>query len=62
MSLEDEQPDPASDLKDEAPLPNIWSFDADDATKEEDKFDKPSFLRRLKRRKKDDETDTKDKL
>jgi cell division protein FtsZ len=44
--------------KDEKPLPNIWSFDADD-DKEEDKFDKPSFLRRLKRRKKDDETDKK---
>jgi cell division protein FtsZ len=62
LDLEEKKPEPASDLKDEAPLPNIWSFDADDASKEEDKFDKPSFLRRLKRRKKDDETDTKDKF
>jgi len=56
MELEDKKPkeDP-SDLKDEAPLPNIWSFDADESDKEEDKFDKPSFLRRLKRRKKNDE-------
>jgi cell division protein FtsZ len=43
----------ASDFKDESPAPNIWSFDADDASKEEDKLDKPSFLRRLTRRKKD---------
>ena len=62
LDLEQKQPDTATDLKDEAPLPNIWSFDADDASKDEDKFDKPSFLRRLKRRKKDDETDTEDKL
>lgn len=44
--------------KDDKPMPNIWSFDADEE-KDEDKFDKPSFLRRLKRRKKDDETDKK---
>lgn len=66
LTLEDDAPDPASDLKDDAPLPNIWTFDADEASKEEDKFDKPSFLRRLKRRKKDDtshdSTDTTNKL
>jgi cell division protein FtsZ len=54
MALEEKTPDPASELKDETPLPNIWSFDADEVNNEEDKFDKPSFLRRLKRRKKDD--------
>lgn len=62
LNLDEKEPDSATDLKDEAPLPNIWSFDADDASKDEDKFDKPSFLRRLKRRKKEDETDTKGKL
>lgn len=52
--------DSAIDIKetDEKPLPNIWSFDGDE-DKDEDKFDKPSFLRRLKRRKKDEETDKK---
>ena len=60
LDLEEKKAEPAADLKDETPLPNIWSFDSDDASKDEDKFDKPSFLRRLKRRKKDDETDTKD--
>jgi hypothetical protein len=70
LKLEDDAPNPATDLKDDAPMPNIWTFDADEAKNEEDKFDKPSFLRRLKRRKKDDDkddekadaTDTKDKL
>jgi hypothetical protein len=66
LTLEDDAPDPASDLKDDTPMPNIWTFDADEAKNDEDKFDKPSFLRRLKRRKKDDlkdeETDTKTKF
>lgn len=62
LNLEDKQPEPSSDMKDEAPLPNIWSFDADEPKNEEDKFDKPSFLRRLKRRKRDDESDLNNKL
>ena len=43
--------EPSSDVKDETPLPNIWNFENEP---EEDTFDKPSFLRRLTRRKKDD--------
>lgn len=62
LDLEEKQPEATTDLKDEAPLPNIWSFDADDHKNEEDKFDKPSFLRRLTRRKKEDGTDPNDKL
>lgn len=62
LNLEEKQPDPTEDLKTEAPLPNIWSFDSDEQNSEEDKFDKPSFLRRLKRRKKDDESDPNFKL
>ena len=56
MDLEDKKKETnaASDLKDEAPMPNIWSFDADEADKEEDKFDKPSFLRRFKKQKKNE--------
>jgi len=61
LDLDEAKTEPVHDLKDEAPLPNIWSFDAEES-KDEDKFDKPSFLRRLKRRKKDEDTDTKDKL
>ena len=49
-------------LKDDAPLPSIWSFDENEKTQDEDRFDKPSFLRRLRRHKKDDsKTDDKDK-
>lgn len=66
LTLDTKTPDKASDLKDDTPMPNIWTFDADESSSEEDKFDKPSFLRRLKRRKKDtpkdENTDTKDKL
>jgi cell division protein FtsZ len=43
--------DTSADFKDETPLPNIWNFENEP---EEDSFDKPSFLRRLTRRKKDD--------
>lgn len=56
IKLEDTKPDAVSDFKDETPMPNIWAFDNEN---EEDKFDKPSFLRRLTRRKKDD-SDTKE--
>lgn len=41
------------ELKDEAPASNIWTYDADN--NEEDKFDKPSFLRRIGFRKKHDD-------
>jgi cell division protein FtsZ len=58
MNLDEEKPDDLKQLHDEAPLPNIWSFDADEAAKEEDKFDKPSFLRRLRNRKKHDTDDS----
>lgn len=53
LEKDKKKPDPASELKKDDDVPNIWSFDADKAEKEEDKFDKPSFLRRLKLRKKD---------
>jgi cell division protein FtsZ len=53
MDLEAKK-DNKDDLKEDTPLPNIWSFDADEAEKD-DKFDKPSFLRRFKKHKKTDE-------
>ena len=49
--------DPSADFKDETPLPNIWNFENEP---EEDSFDKPSFLRRLTRRKKDDSSKDED--
>ncbi len=49
-----EKIDKSADFKDETPLPNIWNFEDEP---EEDTFDKPSFLRRLTRRKKDDAKD-----
>lgn len=55
MDIED-NPEPVNQeslKKEEGSLPNIWTFDADEQTKEEDKFDKPSFLRKFKRGKKD---------
>lgn len=42
------------ELKDE-PTPNIWTIDSDKQA--DNKFDKPSFLRRLTRRKKDEDDD-----
>ena len=46
------------ELKDEAPAQNIWTFDSD--KHEDTKFDKPSFLRRLTRRKKKDQDEDDD--
>ncbi len=57
LDIDKKKPEPTADMKDETPLPNIWSFDAEE---DEDKFDKPSFLRRLTRRKKNDSSDDKD--
>lgn len=51
MDLTDKEQDNASDFKDDKPLPNIWTFDAEEK-QDEDKFDKPSFLRRFSRKKK----------
>lgn len=55
----DNKPDIASDFADDKPVPNIWTFDADHK-EDEDKFDKPSFLRRLTRRGKKQEDDSED--
>ncbi len=62
MELKDHKPDTASELHDESPLPNMWTLDEDKEKVDDSEFDKPSFLRRLKRKKKDDKTDEKDKL
>jgi cell division protein FtsZ len=43
-----------NDFADDKPVPNIWTFDAPE--KDEEKFDKPSFLRRFSIRKKDNKT------
>ena len=64
----DDKPHTASDFTDDKPVPNIWTFDADHKDEDEDKFDKPSFLRRFTRRGKkqqdedddDEKTDNKD--
>ena len=62
MDLRESKPDTASELHDESPLPNMWTLDEDKEKVDDSEFDKPSFLRRLKRRKKDDKTEEKDKL
>jgi cell division protein FtsZ len=56
----DEKTVKTDDLKDETSLPSMWSFNEDEKTEDEDRFDKPSFLRRLRRHKKAD-SDDKDK-
>ena len=56
----DDKPNMASDFTDDKPVPNIWTFDADHK-EDEDKFDKPSFLRRLTRRGKKTDADEDDK-
>ena len=62
MDLRESKPDTASELHDESPLPNMWTLDEDKEKVDDSEFDKPSFLRRLKRKKKDDKTEEKDKL
>lgn len=59
MDISDKSEKEAGDigeLKDEPQAHNIWTYDAD-KQEEESKFDKPSFLRRLTRRKKDQDTE-----
>ncbi len=56
----DDKPDTASDFTKDKPVPNIWTFDAEHKDEDEDKFDKPSFLRRLTRRGKKHDDDNKD--
>ena len=56
----DDKPDTASDFTSDKPVPNIWTFDADHKEEDDDKFDKPSFLRRLTRRGKKHDDDAKD--
>jgi cell division protein FtsZ len=58
-TAEEKENDSKTDLKSDDSLPSIWSFDGDGKTEDEDRFDKPSFLRRLRRHKKD-ESDKKD--
>jgi cell division protein FtsZ len=69
MSLSDESADAHEDFTSDAPIPNIWSIHEDDKDKSdhdhddhghdvvasdlEEELEKPSFLRRLGRRKKD---------
>lgn len=58
INLDDESEDKSkkdSDFTDDKPVPNIWTFDNDE--KEEDKFEKPSFLRRLTGRNKSKKDD-----
>lgn len=59
MSLDEHEPDNAVNLNDNEPVPNIWTLDDDeDAEKHEpvvgdsaeDELERPSFLRRLKKR------------
>jgi cell division protein FtsZ len=57
MELKETKPDKASDLHDESPLPNMWTIDEEKDKTDDSEFDKPSFLRRLKRRKKDDKSE-----
>jgi cell division protein FtsZ len=61
INLDDDKPNKASDFTDDKPVPNIWTFDADSKDEDDDKFDKPSFLRRLTRRGKKDDDSDKDK-
>jgi cell division protein FtsZ len=63
MTLDDNHTD-AADFTSESPMPNIWSIDSDDhddsnggpviGTPADDELERPSFLRRLKKRRNDD--------
>ena len=60
LDVDDDKPDSASDFTSDKPVPNIWTFDADHKEEDDDKFDKPSFLRRLTRRGKKHDDEDKD--
>jgi hypothetical protein len=70
MTLDDSHTD-AADFTSESPMPNIWSIDSDEPDESEsnavvgspaeDELERPSFLRRLKKRRNDagdDEADS----
>jgi cell division protein FtsZ len=61
IDLDDAEKAKKEDLKDEMPMSNIWTFDNDDKNTDEDRFDKPSFLRRLRHHKKDVDDSSDDK-
>jgi cell division protein FtsZ len=48
---EDDEDQGKSDFKNDRPSASIWSVDDDNKSKDEDMLDKPSFLRRLAKRK-----------
>lgn len=49
LNIEDAE---ENDFKDDKPTTNIWTLDETDASKDEEVLDKPSFLRRLTKKKK----------
>ncbi|MCA9324883.1 cell division protein FtsZ [Candidatus Saccharibacteria bacterium] len=68
MSLDDKHQENMADLRSDAPMPNIWTIDEEkkddkDSTvvtsAVEDELEKPSFLRRLKKRRGDSDKDDK---
>lgn len=68
MNLDDHKADEAVDFKSEAPMPNIWTIDEEKHDNKdsavvtgstEDELEKPSFLRRLKKRRGDSSKDDK---
>lgn len=73
MSLDEDESDNTVNLNDNEPVPNIWTLDDDEATDKhepvvsdstEDELERPSFLRRLKKRRAssdEDDSSTSDK-
>jgi cell division protein FtsZ len=70
MTLDDTHTD-AADFTSESPMPNIWSIDSEDhdenngngaviGSPAEDELERPSFLRRLKKRRNDDSSEESD--
>jgi hypothetical protein len=57
IHLDEKETKATDDLKNDDSLPNIWSFNDGEKIEDEDRFDKPSFLRRLRRHKKDNPSD-----
>jgi len=53
--------DEENDFKDDKPTASIWTMDDDNKPTDEEVLDKPSFLRRLTKRKKESEEDTEKK-
>jgi len=61
LTIDDDDDDNEHDFRNDKPTASIWSMEDSDKSKDEETLDKPSFLRRLTKRKTKPEEDTEQK-